>query len=161
MQGSKIVPGRIYAINYPAHESGLARFHVTAVVQRRTRNTGSPHDYQTDVEGYVVEEQKPDVPINEITRSAKSLLGPYEEQAELKARADAEKAEHERAKKEREDNKAAVVTWLYKLTGLTPHHADEARYERFGVPFNDRFTSIEINDKGINALLRVINGEKS
>jgi len=150
MQGSKIFPGRIYAISSPMHPNGLARFRVTAVVQRRTRDTGSPHDYETNVEGNIVEDQKPDKPTDIIEMNAKSILGPYEEQAELKARKDAEDAERERAKQEIEDRRLAVVAWLYAFTGVEPP-VEESRYERHH--FSRHYNGIEINDSGVRAIL--------
>jgi hypothetical protein len=91
MNASKIVPRKTYAIDTP---QGLVRFIVDEVVTRRTKATGSPHDYQSEIVGRVhPEDCNPGFERGKAYRyDPKAILGPYEEQAELVSRQKAEKA---------------------------------------------------------------------
>lgn len=113
MQASKIEIGRIYAVN---RDGSLARFQVSAVVTKRVNAYGNPHDYESTVEGRYFDDERPKT----VVINPKTILGPYEEQAELKALADAKKAAQEAENKRREDLQLELYRALYAAAGLTP-----------------------------------------
>lgn len=153
MQGSKILPDNTYAVEVGDNRR-LVRFVVQAVIQRRTRATGSPHDYESFVEGWIMEDAKEGERRETVTLSTKRILGPYEEQAELRARKDAEDAERKRKDDETENNRNVLVLWLYSITGLEPPTDKQAPYSK--MPFRRDYGGVDINDAGVRAMLRMI-----
>jgi hypothetical protein len=114
MQASKILPKAIYAIK---RGDGYVRFNVTAVVTRRTRATGGPHDYDSVVEGWITEDAQ-DGKAPTITIKPDAVLGPFEEYAELAARKRAEDEASEREGRSRMEARQRLWTLLYDKCGL-------------------------------------------
>ncbi len=144
MQASKILPGAIYAIKQGEEHK---RFHVHAVVTRRSKNTGSPHDYESHVEGYVLEDHEPGE--RKLVRmDPKKLLGEFTEFSELVER---KRLEEAAAKEKGNAEKAALerlATLLYRAAGLpVPEKLDKYR-----VPIRTAFGSIDIGGEAIPAL---------
>jgi hypothetical protein len=118
MQASKIKVKSIYAVR-AADEVGLNRFNVTAVVQRRVDNTGSPHDYKSSVEGFVVEDND-GVAVKDlkvIRLDPDKILGPFEEFAELDNRRKAELAAATQKATEFDETNLELRRLLYQLVG--------------------------------------------
>lgn len=148
MQGSKVTPQETYAMR---RDDGLVRFTVSAVITRRTEARGSPHDYKTEVEGYIVEDGKTGKQREFIMVNPKALLGPYLEQVELKARKDAEDAKREAEAMEQQALRERLIEVLYTVTGLPrPNNND------YGAPFRLSFNDVDIRLDGIAALLKVL-----
>jgi len=126
-----IVVGQVYAIKV---DGNLHRFFVTAVITRRERATGSPHDYTHTVEGFDhdarFEKQKLTLPLND-------LLGKFEHYQELVERSEREEAE-KKAKKERlEAENEAIVRGLAKVLGI------ELGNDRYRQPIRPCFSGQE------------------
>jgi len=159
MQGSKIVPDKTYA--YRKADGNLVRFVATAVITKRTGRTGSPHDYSSSVEGFILEDNDPEGRHSNreiITLLPKHLLGPYEESVELVARENAEKAERQRQIDEREAARKAVVDWLYQWTHVEQPEPGSGFYRNHH--FARSHSGVEINDAGVKAILMTLKAMK-
>ena len=157
MQASKIQVEGIYGIHRReegASESELVRFQVTAVVTRRERNTGSPHDYKSVVEGVILEDPADENGRRPLrTVAPDKVLGPYEEQAVLVERAKAEKAEREEAERQARLDADTLLAKLYRLANLPmPNDMNTRR-----IPFRTSFgVTIDISREGVQALLKAL-----
>jgi hypothetical protein len=147
MQASKIVPHDIYALRL---DGKLVRFRVTAVITRRERATGSPHDYTSLVEGYVILQ---DGGGQDQTRvlDPKALLGSYEEQVELVERKRREDEAVDAKKRERDERAQRLIARLYAMTGLPLHENEYKRAFRPGYQGD-----LDVSVEGVAALLEVM-----
>jgi hypothetical protein len=156
MQASKIKPDFIYAIE---EGNQLLRFRVTSVNTKRVSSTGSPHDYQSEVEGHLLipdgEKGKP------ITRTLKPerILGEYTQYTELVTREAAEKA----AAKVKDDERKALTQRLYdalyRLTGIEPPD-DGIRGIRGPFRLGYGGQDIVIQFEGVEPLLKALEAVK-
>jgi hypothetical protein len=152
MQGSKILPGKIYGLD---RGNRLVRFNVDAVIQRRDRADGSPHDYKSFVEGFILEDREDGEMPERLTVPAKSLLGPYQDIVELRERAAAEKAERDAKDAERLRRRNVVRRWLYDLVKeQLPEENNHSQLFRTG------YSGVDISSNGIDALIGVIEGKR-
>jgi hypothetical protein len=152
MQGSKILPGKVYGLD---RGNRLVRFNVDAVIQRRDRADGSPHDYKSFVEGFIPEDREDGERPERLTVPAKSLLGPYEDIVELRARAAAEKAERDARDTERLRRRQVVRRWLYDLVKTqVPLEDNHSQL------FRSSYSGVDISTEGVNALIGVIEGKR-
>ena len=146
MQASKIKPHVIYAINY---DGKLVRFSVKAIVTRRVNSYGNPHDYESTVEGHIIE--RPELKL--VTVEASNLLGPYEEQVELKARKTAEEAEKRRLEDEKEQRLGKLLGLLHEKLGMAPSE-DEDRYGSYKHPLRISYNeTIEIRGEALQRMI--------
>lgn len=146
MQASKVVPGAVYA--YRLEKGGLVRFRVTAVVTRRIKATGSPHDYDSSVEGHI-HFQDGGSQDKVMTLDPKALLGPYEEQVELQERARLEDERREAEKKAMTDRADRLVARFFEVTGLVRNPENKHRE-----PFRSGYGGdVDITVAGVQALL--------
>ena len=157
MQASKIIPNSVYAIRRGGTRDGeLVRFKVSSVTTTRYKSTGSPHDYSSTVSGWILEDHKEEETSEKqaIKIAPDRILGPYEEQAELVARKQAE----EKAKTDKADAEKAKLNhlWslLYSKTGL-PRPNDPKSY---GNAFRLSYGGIDIGKDGIEALIKLLEG---
>jgi hypothetical protein len=157
MQASKIKPGFIYAIE---QDDRLVRFRVESVNTKRTKSTGSPHDYTSEVEGYVVvQDSAKGKPITR-TLAPEAILGEYKDYTELVAREAAEKA----ARKADSDAKAALTKrlfdTLYRLSGVD--QGDPDRYGDYRGPIRLGYAGhdITIQFDAVEPLLKALEAVK-
>jgi hypothetical protein len=151
MQGSKILPGKVYGLD---RGNRLVRFNVDAVIQRRDRADGSPHDYKSFVEGFILEDRDDGEMPERLTIPAKSLLGPYQDIVELRERAAAERAERDAKEEERKRRQHVVRRWLYDLVkGQVPEEDNHRQL------FRTSYSGVDISTEGVNALIAVIEGK--
>jgi hypothetical protein len=127
MQASKIQPGVVYAIK--DDDDRLVRFRVTEVVTKRTKATGSPHDYESTVEGYIdIKDAEKGKPITRVFKP-EAILGEYKAYAELVEREEAERV----AQKAKADEQTALTKRLhealYRIAGLEYPKNDGKRYD--------------------------------
>lgn len=127
MQASKIDLRTVYAIK--RQDGTLARFYVTGVVTRRKRDTGGPHDYESWVEGYDQDDGETENKV-EKTVDPKQILGPFEEQVELKARADAEKAARKAEEDRKRDLQQELRRHLYAAAGIALPNDDSEKWKQ-------------------------------
>jgi hypothetical protein len=121
MQASKIKPGFIYAIE---EDNDLRRFRVESVNTKRTKSTGSPHDYTSEVEGYVVvQDSEKGKPVSR-TLHPDRILGEYKDYTELVAREAAEKAERQAIADARKALAKRLFDTLYRLINLEQGEPD-------------------------------------
>src|SRR6185369_6705929 len=123
-------------------------------VQRRIKNTGSPHDYTAHVEGNIVEDHIPGLTAPVVKLDPDQLLGPYEQQAELLARREAEMAEVQRANEAADAAAKDLAVRLYQCCGLpVPENLDKYDFAH-KQPFRVHFQSVEITKgEGIQRLM--------
>jgi hypothetical protein len=160
MQASKIKPEHVYAIK---NEGGqLVRFYVSAVVTRRERSTGSPHDFSSTVEGYVTaEDTGTGKRSDKRTLTPDAILGLYVEHVELVEREKREKAEAEAEEKAKAAAHEAQWRRLYELTGLPvptekKHiYGDALRDDHFE-RLHRRTAGFSIDDVGAEALIAAL-----
>jgi hypothetical protein len=152
MQGSKILPGKVYGLD---RGNRLVRFNVDAVIQRRDRADGSPHDYKSFVEGFILEDREDGAMPERLTVPAKSLLGPYQDIVELRERAAAERVERDAKDAERLRRRQVVRRWLYDLVKAQVPETDN----HFQL-FSTGYSSVDISTEGVNALIVVIEGKR-
>lgn len=141
MQASKIKIDAIYAVK---RGDDLVRFQVTAVVTRRVSNHGNPHDYESTVEGRIIEDANDTV----VKFKPTALLGSYDEHVVLAARANQEREDRERAQEEAQQARVKLVNLLYSTLGVEqtkfPHDYDQ--------PFRLDYGSVDIRGEGIKLL---------
>jgi hypothetical protein len=164
MQASKIQIGTVYAIYRPdvtKNDEGreLVRLRVTAVTTTRHRNTGSPHDYKSMVEGVIIEDH-PDRPqwaenaehgVKNVTYvTPDALLGPYQEHLVLVERKQRETTEKIRRETEEKETVSDLRRVLYALVG-EPMPNDENDYKQMFR--NSHGGSISVSKEGARQLL--------
>jgi hypothetical protein len=116
MQASKIQVGKTYAIE---REGKLIRFNVESVTTTRFRNTGSPHDYTSRVQGSILAADAGDS--NEaISVKPEAIKGPFEDYVELVARQTAEHEQRNAKAKAKTDAAEALRLEFYGMAGITP-----------------------------------------
>lgn len=162
MQASKVQIGKTYAIYRPdtgTDDKNLVRFRVTAVVQRRHRNTGSPHDYLSTVEGVIVEDhgERADYASDGsklvVSVTPNAVLGPYEEYAALVERKQRETAAKNKASREQQEAVDELRRLFYALVG-EPMPNDGNDYKQL---FRSSFGStVEVKAEGVRALLAAL-----
>jgi hypothetical protein len=140
------MPDKIYAIR---HKGELARFAVDEVVTRRTRSTGSPHDYKSEVVGRLWEDESR----QELTLAPEAILGPYEEHAELVVREAAERKARDAAKKAKDQTRYELARLLFALVGMWPNEEDLTAYRS-----KIRVTSatVNIDDDLVEPMIKAI-----
>jgi hypothetical protein len=156
MQASKILPRKTYAIR---RNGELVRFYVTAVVTRREKATGSPHDHKSVIEGHVHEASEPrsdngTLPL--IVVNPEAVLGPFEEYVELAARKKAEEDAREHEKALREDARTRLWTLLYERTGR-PRPNDPKIHSQ---PFRITYSGIDVTDDGVKLLTELLSQQQ-
>lgn len=153
---SKAVPGLVYA--YRDDSDKLVRFRVSAVVTRRTEASGSPHDYKSTIEGYIIEpgfSERSKL----LTIEPNKLLGLYDQHLELVAREQQEMAERKRKEQSERAAVAELRKLLYQVTDLSaPSRATYA--EAFYVSDYGGDT-ITINRAGVVPLIEFLKAAQS
>lgn len=152
MQASKIKVGQTYAVRDENGGGKLVRFTVTAVVTRRINNHNNPHDYESHVEGYIVEQRVPGENPSIIKRSVDAVLGPYEEHVELLQRKQAEVAEQKRKDEHEKERALLLRRLLYELIDMPP--LDDDRNHKQLIRYD--FGSVEIRKEGIEPMIAVL-----
>jgi hypothetical protein len=152
MQASKILPGHIYAVK--AEGDRLARFKVAAIVTRRERATGSPHDYTSRIEGVTIDGAR----ISHLqSLKPEEILGPFDQYAELAEQKRAEDIERKRHQDEREAAAAHAVDLLYTRTGIER----PADIDRYGAPFRRSHSGeIALSETGVRALIEMLDFDR-
>jgi len=137
MQASKIMPGTTYALK--ARNNTFVRFLVTAVVTRRERATGSPHDYdyKSAVEGF---KNEPGEDRCTITVDPDAILGPYQDVAELRERKRLEDEARAKADQAIKDETMRALILLYKATGVPMPE----KLDHYSAPFHTNYGGTEI-----------------
>jgi hypothetical protein len=156
MQASKIIPNEWYAIR--RNKDQLVRFMVKSVTTVRSRGTGSPHDYRSTVQGYVLEDRNPETQLdNIISIDSDKILGPYQDYVELVERKQREDAASKARANAEKEKTLDFVRLLYRVAGQpVPNTLDER-----GQPFRAGYSnSVEITEEG-QELLRAVLSVKS
>jgi len=135
MQASKIMPGTTYALK--ARNNTFVRFLVTAVVTRRERATGSPHDYKSAVEGF---KNEPGESRETITVDPDAILAPYQDVAELRERKRLEDEARAKADQAIKDETMRALILLYKATGVPMPE----KLDHYSAPFHTNYGGTEI-----------------
>lgn len=146
---SKAQIGTIYAV---MREDKLTRFRVERVTTHRTSDSGSPHDYQSEIAGVFMlshDDGKGYTTEKKAVIKPGQLLGQFEEYAELVAQRDQEKA-IVKAKNDAEEKAAAdLVALLYDMIGQPIPN------DRYQQPISTRYdkSTVELNREGVAAVL--------
>lgn len=152
---SKARVGEVYAVKY---DDELTRFRVDKITTHKVSETGSPHDYESEITGYFIFEHDPvnGYRTEKAVIKPNMLLGQFEEYQELVAQRDHEKAVVE-AKANAEKKVATdLVVLLYDVTGMPIPN------DRYGRPFEVRYNSgVEISREGAKALLEKLRALKA
>jgi hypothetical protein len=143
MQASKIKVGEVYAIK---RDGEFVRLQVTAVVTRRINNHNNPHDYESSVEGRIVEDANNTI----VTVASGAVFGPYEEQVELAERNRQEKEAKAQAEEAVRQRTSKLRDLLYTKLGVDlPDH--ERSFEQ---PFRTgSWGEVEIRKNGVQLLI--------
>lgn len=149
MQASKIVVDAVYAVK--RKDDTYARFKVSAVITRRERNTGSPHDYKSKVEGKWAE---PDAPTDTIMLDPEQILGPYEDYMELVERKRKEDAEEKRKKDEKLAQVVELQELLYTVSGV--EKPKDTSHRNYNQPFQIGYSGIDIRKEAVVPLTEAL-----
>jgi hypothetical protein len=152
MQASKIKVKSIYAIK---GKDGLRRFKVTSITQVRKDDTGSPHDYTSTVQGYVIEDHQEGVSPTILNIKPESVLGPFDEHQELVKRKAEEDAKIEAEKEEKRERSRELARKFFELCGVeVPRNLYDNGNQYFHA---DKYGySVRIDDDGVRLLLRAL-----
>lgn len=144
---SKARIGTTYAVE---REGELTRFVVNKITTHRVSESGSPHDYESEITGnFLLTNKEGDGVVTEKAVIKPSrLLGQFEEYKELVAQRDAEHAAQKAKNAALTKTATDLAALLYDFTGL-PIPNDQYRQN-----FKARYDSgIEMDKEGAKALL--------
>lgn len=152
---SKAQIDKVYAVR---RDGKLTRFRVDRVTTHRVSDTGSPHDYESEITGVflTLDPNDPTKTIGEkATIKPSELLGGYEEYVELTA--ERERQEVARQLKEKEHSEARLDLWrlLYRLIGKEPPNDPSEWHQPFRAGSYGG-TDIDIHAEGIKPLLEAL-----
>jgi len=150
MQTSKVRIGDTYAIVVGRR---TVRFHVEAIVSRKLQNKGNAAN---SIEGHIHSEDRLDEGDDKLLSvEASALIWPFEEVAELRAKAVAERAEEYRIATEEKADRVALFELLHALIGkpttATLTGSEHYRLCSYGV---------DILKPGVKPLLAALRGAK-
>ena len=159
MQASKIVPGKVYAVNY---DGKLLRFQVAEVttVTRRKNEKASPHDHESTVDGWYVDhpgrvQLSPEghVQRTRAKLAPDAILGVFTEYEELVRRKTEDDAAYKREQEGKRLDAIRLARGLYQLAGILP--APE-KMDDYRNPIRASHQEVTIGRAGVVALLAAI-----
>lgn len=148
--------GKVYAVN---RNGKLTRFRVDTVTTHRVSDTGSPHDYRSEIIGafQTLDPRNPTNTINEkATIKPNELLGGYEEYIELTAETERQNAERNAQHEAAHQDALDLRRLLYRISGQNePNDPSEYR-QLFRVGAYGASNEVDMKSDAVKPLLNAL-----